>query len=92
MYNSDPDKIVRVFLSEDKTESQVVITVLNQTTLTCPVTFSAFKTGIKVPVPQGILNPKNGICRYFEFMEAVNYVLQWTVPIDQLLKKVASEL
>ena len=25
-------------------------------------------------------------------MEAVNYVLQWIVPIDQLLKKVASEL
>ena len=78
LYNADPDKIVCVLLSEDQTDSQAVITVLNQTTLTFPATFSDFKKVIKVHVPQGILNPNNGICNYSEFMEAVIYVFQWT--------------
>ena len=86
-----PEKKTYGFVCNNK-ECQTLITVLDKPTMLCPVTFEAYKKGVKVTVPQPILSPNNGFCRYSQFFEAVNYVVQWTLPEDSTLVKVANEL
>ena len=92
LYFPTPDKIHFIFMTEQFSASEVVVTVHNKSTLTCPVTFEAFKYGNKITVPRGILSPNSGFSRYSQFMEAINFVIQYNIPTMSRLSKVADIL
>ena len=54
------DKLVCVFMTDDYSESIMSIIVYNKSTLCSPLTLSAFKNGMNVPLTK-ILNPNNGL-------------------------------
>lgn len=85
-------ELVCIFMNTDFTASNVVITVYSKSTLMSPATISAFKRGVKVPIPQNIIQPNNGLARYSQFFAAVNFVLHYEIPIDCLLSKASEEL
>ena len=62
---STVDKFV-VFSQSDFSESNLINIVHNKSTLCSPLTFSAFKNGVSVPLGR-ILSPNNGLSSYFNF-------------------------
>ena len=86
------EKILFIFLTEDDCKADLIVSVTNQKTLCSPLTFSAIKEGNKVPIPNTILNPNNGLNRYTQFLEAVNFAIQYEVPPHTELNKVADKL
>ena len=92
IYERSGEKHIFVFLKADLSESWLVITVLNKSVLTSPVTFHAFKHGIEVAVPKSILNPNNGFNRYSQFFEAVNFAMQSQLPAKAVLSKLSAEV
>ena len=87
-----PEKLLFVFMDTDCQVSELVITVYNKPVLCSPLTFSACKKGVCIAVPRTILNPNNGISRYSQFFEGVNYVIQLDVDVDARLCNVAKSL
>ena len=75
------------FMNDICSESHIVVTVTDKSTLCSPLTFSAFKNGIKVNIPKTIINPNNGIDRYSQYFEAINFVVQHQVPLEPMLEK-----
>ena len=74
-------------MNDSCSESQIVVTVTDKSTLCSPLTFSALKNGIKVNIPKTIINPNNGIARYSQYFEAINFVVQHQVPLKSMLEK-----
>lgn len=79
-------KFVCVFMTENFRECTLSVIVENKPTLCSPLTLSAFKDGISVPL--GILNPNNGLSSYSQFKEAVRLAVNYTVPLEHVLKNV----
>jgi hypothetical protein len=57
-----------------------------------PLTLVGYKKGVKVPIPQVFLNPNNGLTRYSQFYEAVNFITHYEHPVNRVLAKVASDV
>ena len=64
LYDLCDDEHVFAFMTQKYRESWLVITVTNKKVLCSPVVFCAYKRGIEVTIPKGILNPNNGMNRY----------------------------
>ena len=84
--------LICLFTTSDFSQCLAVVIVKDCPTMCCPVTFTGFKKGFTVNVPPTIIKPNNGFNRYSEFFEAVNFVLQYQVPVSLRLAKVAEEL
>ena len=79
-------------MNDSCSESQIVVAVTDKSPLCSPLTFSAFKNGIKVNIPKTIINPNNGIARYSQYFEALPFVLQHQVSLESMLEKIANSL
>ena len=84
------DRFTCLFMSEDFHECLISVVVDNKKTLCSPLTFSASRDGIKVPVP--ILNPNNGLASYSQFFEAVHFVVNFEHPLEEVVKKAVVDL
>ena len=84
-------KLVCFFMTEDFSESTMSIVVHNKSTLCSPLTLTAFKHGIRVPLSKQ-LNPNNGFSLYSQFFEAVNTVVNYQVPSVDVAEKVVATL
>ena len=71
------DTFVCLFMQSDFSESNLINIVHNKSTLCSPLTFSAFKNGVSVPLGR-ILSQNNGLSSYSQFLEAVPYL---TLPL-----------
>ena len=85
------EKFVCLFMQSDFSESNLTIIVHNKSTLCSPLTFSAFKNGVSVPLGR-ILSPNNGLSSYSQFLEAVHLAKNYCIPVDVAVRKVASSL
>jgi hypothetical protein len=85
------ERFVCVVMSEDFHECKLSILVENKPTLCSPLTLSAFKNGISVPLGK-ILSPNNGLSSYSQFHEAVRVAVNYDIPLDHVLKKVVTVL
>ena len=81
-----------IFMNHKRKEMLMIATVANKPSLCSPVTFCAHKRGIKVPIPRGILNPNSGLNRYSQFLEAINFAIQYELPANSYFPKVAEDL
>ena len=85
------DKFVCLFMQSDFSESNLINIVHNESTLCSPLTFSAFKNGVSVPLAR-ILSPNNGLSSYSQFLEAVHSERNYCIFVDVAVRKVASSL
>ncbi|KAF2367885.1 hypothetical protein FHG87_001357 [Trinorchestia longiramus] len=65
--------------------------VENKPTLCSPLTLSAFKNGISVPLFK-TLHPNNGLRFYTQFDETVRLVLNYDIPFDKTIQNVVTLL
>ena len=86
------EKVVYLFMNECGSESQIVITVEDKSTLCSPLTLTAHKMGEKIAFPKNVVGPNNGFSRYSQFYEAVNFSLNYQVSSNGHLKKVSERL
>ena len=84
------DKFVCLFMQSDFSESNL-INIVHKSTLCSPLTFSAFKNGVSVPLGR-ILTPNNGLSSYSQFLEAVHSARNYCITVDDAVRKVASSL
>ena len=54
--------------------------------------FTAHKRGVKVHIPRNILNPNNGLARYSQFFEAVNFAVQQEITDKVYLQQAADNI
>ena len=85
------DKFVCLFMQSDFSESNLINVVHNKSTLCSPLTFSAFKNGVSVPLGR-ILSPNNGLSSYSQFLEAVHSARNYCIFVDVAVRKVASSV
>ncbi|KAG1683759.1 hypothetical protein GQR58_009762 [Nymphon striatum] len=85
------NEFVCVFMTPDFKESFLSIIVHNKQTMCAPLTLSAFKNGINVPLAK-ILGPNNGLSSYSQFFEAINCALNYYPTLDNVLDKVVMYL
>ena len=62
------ERFMCFFLNKKNTGVSIVINFDRKSSLCSSMTFSTFKRNVKVSVPQNILNPNNGLCRYSQFL------------------------
>ena len=76
----------------DFSENNLII-IVHKSTLCSPLTFSAFKNGVSVPLER-ILSPNNGLSSYSQFLEAVHSAKNYCILVDVAVtvRKVASSL
>ena len=79
-----------LFMQSDFSESNL-INIVHKSTLCSPLTFSAFKNGVSVPLGR-ILTQNNGLSSYSQFLEAVHSARNYCIPVDDAVRKVASSL
>ena len=84
-------RFVCVFMTEDFQKCILSVVVENKPTLCSPLTLSAFKDGVSVPLGK-ILSPNNGLRSYSQFHEAVRIAINYRAPLDQTLKNVVLSL
>lgn len=87
----DDNKLVCVFMRQDYQESELTIIVENKATLCSPLTLTAFKDGIRVPLSK-ILRPNNGLSSYSMFFDAVHAAKIFIVPVIDSITAVISKL
>ena len=85
------DTFLCIFMADDYSESSLSILVKNKSTLCSPLTFVAFKNGIKVPLGKR-LSPNNGLSSYSQFFEAVHSVINYDPPVTDVVSKMVATL
>ena len=85
------ERFVCLFMTENFSECIVSVIVENKPTLCSPLTLSAFKNGVSVPLPR-TLDPNNGLGSYGQFYEAVRLAVTYDIPLNQVLQNVATVL
>ena len=85
------DKLVCMVMETDYSQCSVSVVVHNKSTLCSPLTLSAFKNGISVPVGK-LLSPNNGLSFYSQFFEVVHSVMSHIHPVDEVVNKVTNSL
>ena len=78
-----------ILMNEECTKNEMTITVFNKQTLCSPAVVCAFKEDFKVPIPRTIIDPNSGISRYSQLFEVVNFTVQYEVPVNLRLRKIA---
>ena len=84
-------KFISVFMKEEFQTCKLTVIVEDKRTLCSPLTLSAFKDGIRVPLGK-VLNPNNGLASYSQFFEAVHLSLNYDIPVNDLIDKVVTML
>ena len=87
LISKNKNEYVCVFMTPDFKESFLSVIVHNKKTLCAPLTLSAFKNGLCVPLSK-ILGPNNGLSCYSQFFEAINCAFNFEPPLDSALDKV----
>ena len=87
----EENQLICVFMKSDCSESDVTVIVDCKKTLTCDLTLTAFKQGIRVPLGK-ILNPNNGLNSNSQFLEAVHRAVNFQPDCDSLTLKVLNIL
>ncbi|KAF2343173.1 hypothetical protein FHG87_026071 [Trinorchestia longiramus] len=72
-------------------ECSLSVIVENKPTLCSPLTFSAFKNSISVPLFK-ILHPNNGLRSYIQFDKAVRLAVNYDIPFDKMIQNVVTLL
>lgn len=78
-------------MTENFSECNLSVIIENKPTLCCPLTFSAFKKGICVPLGK-TLHPNNGLRSYGQFNEAVRLAINYDIPFDKVIQNVVTLL
>eukprot|EP00745_Piridium_sociabile_P001153 TRINITY_DN10714_c0_g2_i1.p1 TRINITY_DN10714_c0_g2~~TRINITY_DN10714_c0_g2_i1.p1 ORF type:complete len:837 (+),score=176.30 TRINITY_DN10714_c0_g2_i1:399-2909(+) len=84
-------RFVCLLMSDDHSECSVSVVVQNKKTLCSPLTLTAFRNGIRVPLG-AILNPNNGLNSKSQFFDAVHFAVNYDIPLEEAVKKVVVEL
>ena len=81
-----------LFTQSNFSENNLII-IVHKSSLCSPLTFSAFKNEVSVPLRR-ILSPNNGLSSYSQFLEAVGLhsARNYCIPVDVAVRKVASSL
>ena len=85
-------KITIIFMNESETQSEIVITVQDKQTLCSPASVVVFKKGVRVPIPQNLINPNNGFARYSQLFEIVNFAVQYQLQTNSVLSNICGDL
>ncbi|KAF2363676.1 hypothetical protein FHG87_005568 [Trinorchestia longiramus] len=72
-------------------ECSLSVIVENKPTLCSPLTLSAFKDGISVPLFK-TLHPNNGLRSYTQFDETVRLAMHYDIPFDKTIQNVVTLL
>ncbi|KAF2355232.1 hypothetical protein FHG87_014015 [Trinorchestia longiramus] len=85
------ERLVCLFMTDYFSECSLSVNVKNKPTLCSPLTLSAFKNGISVPLFK-ILHPNNGLRSYTQFNETVCLAMNYDIPFDKTIQNVVTLL
>ncbi|KAF2364823.1 hypothetical protein FHG87_004422 [Trinorchestia longiramus] len=85
------ERLVCLFITGYFSECSLSVIVENKPTLCSPLTLSAFKNGISVPLFK-TLHPNNGLRSYTQFDETVRLAMQYDIPFDKTIQNVVTLL
>ncbi|KAF2367892.1 hypothetical protein FHG87_001337 [Trinorchestia longiramus] len=83
------ERLVCLFMTDNFSECSRSVIVENKPTLCSPLTLSAFKNGISVPLFK-TLNPNNGLRSYTQFDETVCLAIHYDIPFDKTIQNVVT--
>ncbi|KAF2357557.1 hypothetical protein FHG87_011687 [Trinorchestia longiramus] len=78
-------------MTDNFSECSLSVIVENKPTLCSPLTLSAFKNGISVPLFK-TLPPNNGLRSYTQFDETVRLAMHYDIPFDKTIQNVVTLL
>ncbi|KAF2350986.1 hypothetical protein FHG87_018260 [Trinorchestia longiramus] len=79
------ERLVCLFMTDNFNECSLSVIVENKLTLCSPLTLSAFKNGISVPLFK-TLHPNNGLRSYTQFDETVRLAMHYDIPFDKTIQ------
>ena len=79
-------------MTQDFLATDLTITVKNTPTLCSPLSLTAYKEGVRVPLGNKILNPNNGLRYYSQFFEAVHAAHIYSLEEEDVINKTLSTL
>ncbi|KAF2347295.1 hypothetical protein FHG87_021950 [Trinorchestia longiramus] len=79
------ERLVCLFINGYFSECSLSLIVENEPTLCSPLTLSAFKNGISVPLFK-ILHPNNGLRSYTQFDETMRLAMHYDIPFDKTIQ------
>ncbi|KAF2362734.1 hypothetical protein FHG87_006507 [Trinorchestia longiramus] len=85
------ERFVCLFMTDNFSECSLSVTVKNKPTLCSPLTLSAFKNGISVPLFK-TFHPNNGLRLYTQFDETVRLAMNYDNPFDKTIQSVVTLL
>ncbi|KAF2354602.1 hypothetical protein FHG87_014647 [Trinorchestia longiramus] len=85
------ERLVCLFISGYFSECSLSVIVENKPTLCSPLTLSAFKNDISVPLFR-TLHPNNGLRAYTQFDETVRLAMHCDIPFDKTIQNVVTLL
>ncbi|KAF2367414.1 hypothetical protein FHG87_001826 [Trinorchestia longiramus] len=80
-----------MFINGYFSECSLFVIVENKPTLCSPLTLSAFKNGISVPLIK-TLHPNNGLRSYTQFDKTVRLAMHYDIPFDKTIQNVVTLL
>ncbi|KAF2362737.1 hypothetical protein FHG87_006510 [Trinorchestia longiramus] len=78
-------------MTDNFSDCSLSVTVENKPTLCSPLTLSAFKNGIRVPLFK-TFHPNNGLRSYTQFDKTVRLVMNYDIPFDKTIQNVVTLL
>ncbi|KAK7481829.1 hypothetical protein BaRGS_00026976 [Batillaria attramentaria] len=78
-------------MTENISECNLSVILENKPTLCSPLTFSAFKNGISIPLSK-MLHSNNGLRSYSQFYEGVRIAVNSDIPFDKRIQNVVTLL
>ncbi|KAF2361192.1 Zinc finger C2CH-type [Trinorchestia longiramus] len=83
------ERLVCFFMIDNFNECRLFVIVENKPTLCSPLTLSAFKNGISVPLFK-TLHPNNGLRSFTQFDETVRLAMNYDIPFDKTIQNVVT--
>ncbi|KAF2347155.1 hypothetical protein FHG87_022089 [Trinorchestia longiramus] len=85
------ERLLCLFMTDNFSECSLSVIVENKPTLCSPLTLSAFKNSISVPLFK-ILHPNIGLRSYTQFDETVRLAMNYDIPFDKTIQNVLTLL
>ncbi|KAF2351639.1 Zinc finger C2CH-type [Trinorchestia longiramus] len=85
------ERLVCSFMTDNFSECSLSVIVDNKPTLCSPLTLSAFKNDISVPLFK-TLHPNNGLRSYTQFYETMRLAMHYDIPFDKTIENVVTLL
>ncbi|KAF2353249.1 hypothetical protein FHG87_015992 [Trinorchestia longiramus] len=85
------ERLVCLLMTDNFSECSLSVIVENKPTLCSPLTLSAFKNGISVPLFK-VLHPNNGLRSYTQSDETVRLAMNYDIPFDKTIQNVVTLL